>query len=51
MKAKNDDSTLDLPANNMVEGMWRQWSRKSNPMYSGCDVSGRFNKWSDGASC
>nr|BAR33857.1 phage portal protein [uncultured Mediterranean phage uvMED] len=42
MKARNDDSTLDLPANNMVEMMWSQWSRKSNPMYSGCDVSGKF---------
>ena len=42
MKARNDDSTLDLPANGMVEELWSQWSRKSNPMYPGCDVSGKF---------
>ena len=42
MKARNNDSTLDLPANGMIEEMWSQWTRKSNPMYSGCDVSGKF---------
>ena len=42
MKARNDDSSLDLPANSLVETLWNQWSRKSNPMYSGCDVSGKF---------
>ena len=42
MKARNEDKSLDLGANNLVEGLWREWSRRSNPMYSGCDVSGKF---------
>ena len=42
MKSRNDDSSLDLPANNLIEEKWRQWSRRSGPTYAGCDVSGRF---------
>ena len=42
MKSRNDDNTLDLPANNLVEEMWSTWCRRSGPQYSGCDVSERL---------
>ena len=42
MKARNEDKSLDLGANNLVEGLWKKWSRRSNPMYPGCDVSGKY---------
>ena len=33
MKSRNDDNTLDLPANNLVEEVWLTWCRRSGPQY------------------
>ena len=42
MKSRNPDQTLDFLANNRIESLWREWGRRSNVNYSGCDVSGKF---------
>ena len=42
MKSRNEDQTLDIRANSLVERLWEAWSRKGGPNYSGCDASGKF---------
>jgi lambda family phage portal protein len=42
MKARNDDKSLDLAANNLIERLWANWGRRGGPDYSGCDASGGY---------
>ena len=34
MKARNPDQSLDLDANNLIEGLWKDWEKRSGPQ--GC---------------
>ena len=42
MKARNPDQSLDLDANNLIEGLWKDWGKRSGPNYAGCDASRKF---------
>ena len=42
MKARNPDQSLDLDANNLIEGLWKDWGKRSGPNYAGCDASGKL---------
>ena len=42
IKARNPDQSLDLDANNLIEGLWKDWGKRSGPNYAGCDASGKF---------
>ena len=42
MKSRNEDRSLDINANNMIESLWSNWGKRSGPNYAGCDASGKY---------